>query len=286
MRSEKQVLDEIIRFAQKNRNVKAVVLNGSRANPNAPRDFMMDYDVAFYVEDLALTKEYTKNQSWIKDFGNLMILQHNNSSGGEHIFLMQFDDSVRIDLSFHDVRKVHREIKADSLSVVIYDPENIVGKIPAPDEHTYYIKKPTRKKWDEALSDLWWLQVYVAKELWRDEIPLAKELYEIIINHLRDLICWHIAAEKDWKVNVGHGAKWFKHLLPPEIYEKYIYFYASADLNEQWEKLLNIGAFIRSIAIPLSEKLGYEYPLEYDKNVSAYIRKIRVLPSGAESLPE
>lgn len=234
MRSEKEVLDAVIRFAQRDKNVKAVILNGSRANPNAPRDFMMDYDVAFYVEELALTKEYIKNQCWIKEFGDLVVMQHNWFSGGEHIFLLQYDDSVRIDLSFHDIRKVHREKAADSLSVVIYDPENRIGEIPPPDEHTYYVKKPARKKWEATLNVIWWLQVYVTKELWRDEIPLAKELYDInTMNCLRKLLSWHIAADKDWKVNVGHGEKWFKRLLPPELYERYIYFFASADLDEQ-----------------------------------------------------
>ena len=38
MRSEKEMLDLIIRTAQDDVRIRAVIMNGSRANPNAPRD--------------------------------------------------------------------------------------------------------------------------------------------------------------------------------------------------------------------------------------------------------
>ena len=71
------------------------------------------------------------------------------------------------------------------------------------------------------------------RSLWRDEIPLAKELYDIwLFNSLRDLVSWYIAIDKNWSVNIEHGGKWFKRLLPQEIYVEYIYFYSNA--NKEW----------------------------------------------------
>ena len=62
MRSEKEVLDEVLNFAQKNEMVRAVLLNGSRVNPNVSKDIFCDYDVAFFVTN---PDHFLIEQSWI-----------------------------------------------------------------------------------------------------------------------------------------------------------------------------------------------------------------------------
>ena len=45
MRSEREMLDLILHTAEKDDRVRAVVMNGSRVNPEAPPDFFRDYDI-------------------------------------------------------------------------------------------------------------------------------------------------------------------------------------------------------------------------------------------------
>lgn len=52
MLSEEKVFDLLSNHISKDSNIRVAVLNGSRANPNAPKDFLQDYDVRVYVEDL------------------------------------------------------------------------------------------------------------------------------------------------------------------------------------------------------------------------------------------
>lgn len=288
MKSESEVFHMITNFIQRDANISAAVLNGSRANPNAPQDLMQDFDIAFYVSSLEEAQKYKADRSWINDFGDLVMLQQNEYMGNAFIFLIQYFYGLRLDLSFHDAKNLVSNLAEDSLSIVIYDRDNVAGDVPSSNEFSYYVQRPTREKWDETLNELWWLQIYIAKELWRGEMPLVKELYDnILMACLRDLLSWHIAADNDWQVNVGHGGKWLGRLLPQALYEEFLYFYSSADEAEQWEKLLRIGEFIRGIAQPLSIRLGYEYPLRYDNNVSEYIRKIHGLsPKDHKNLKE
>lgn len=74
LRYEEQVLKQILEFASNEDRVRAVMLNGSRLNINAPKDIIQNYDVVFFInriEDMS----YKTDQSWIKQFGNLVILQ-------------------------------------------------------------------------------------------------------------------------------------------------------------------------------------------------------------------
>ena len=71
MRSETEVLNQVLNFAQNNERVRAVLINGSRVNPNVTKDIFCDYDIAFYVTD---PDHFLMDQSWIKHFGDLIEL--------------------------------------------------------------------------------------------------------------------------------------------------------------------------------------------------------------------
>ena len=47
MRSEKEMMDTIIEVAEKDARIRGVYMNGSRTNPNAPRDVFQDYDIVY-----------------------------------------------------------------------------------------------------------------------------------------------------------------------------------------------------------------------------------------------
>ena len=82
MRSEEEMMNLILQVAKDDERVRAVYLNGSRTNPNAPKDCFQDYDVVYVVTD---TKPYYENHDWINHFGTGIIpacagntLKHSN----------------------------------------------------------------------------------------------------------------------------------------------------------------------------------------------------------------
>jgi aminoglycoside 6-adenylyltransferase len=72
MRSEKEMMDVIMRFVRIHDDIRAVVMNGSRANPLARKDPFQDYDIACYVQDVA---PFRRNPDIPRFFGEIMILQ-------------------------------------------------------------------------------------------------------------------------------------------------------------------------------------------------------------------
>ena len=53
MRSESEMFDLILGTARDDERIRAVMMNGSRANPNAPKDFFQDYHIGYFVPDAA-----------------------------------------------------------------------------------------------------------------------------------------------------------------------------------------------------------------------------------------
>lgn len=99
MKSPETVLKELIQFAEEDSDIRAVIMNGSRVNINVKPDCFQDYDVVFFILH-AENEKYKKDHSWISRFGELVICQQNDFSPGHYIFLMQFKDGTRIELSF------------------------------------------------------------------------------------------------------------------------------------------------------------------------------------------
>ena len=49
MRSEKEMMDIIMNKALSDERIRAVTMEGSRANPNAVHDSYSDFDISYYV---------------------------------------------------------------------------------------------------------------------------------------------------------------------------------------------------------------------------------------------
>lgn len=259
------------------------MINGSRVNLNAPVDIMQDYDIVFFISNIE-DISYKKDISWINQFGELVIMQQNDIDDGSYIFLMQFKD-IRIDLRFCDINDVNEVIKEDTLSKILLDKDNILDQLPSPNDTIHWVKKPDKKEWDKLLNESWWIQTYIAKGIWRDELPIVKYMYDVIlIGCVRKLLSWYIGIEYGWKINVGKCGKWFKTLLDNDLYNRYVSLYPSAEYEDIWNRLFNTGIFIREIGIELSVKLGYKYPLKDDTNVTEYILKIKDLPRDANEI--
>jgi aminoglycoside 6-adenylyltransferase len=71
-RSEREIMQLIMDVAANNQDIRAVLLNGSRADPNVTKDIFQDYDIIYAVRDLS---PFVQDHSWIDIFGERMILQ-------------------------------------------------------------------------------------------------------------------------------------------------------------------------------------------------------------------
>ena len=82
--------------------ILAVYMNGSRTNPNVPKDIFQDYDIVYVVTE---TESFRKDRGWIDRFGERLFMQYPEegffgSGNAEECYgwLIQFSDGNRLDL--------------------------------------------------------------------------------------------------------------------------------------------------------------------------------------------
>jgi aminoglycoside 6-adenylyltransferase len=288
MRSEQEMYELILNVARDDDRIRAVILNGSRANPRAPRDIFQDYDVVYIVTDVP---SFKRDAGWIHRFGEIMIMQLPDDmqnwtppKDGSYAYLVQFADGNRIDLTLYPLEKLE-ELERDSLSVLFLDKDGIIEPFPSPDESDHIPKPPTSKAFADCCNEFWWVCTYVAKGLWREEIAYAKYMQDQIVREqLMIMLAWYIEIETQFSVNPGKFGKYFKKYLKPELWEMFEKTYSDVAYDNTWEALLTMCDLFRIAALAVSEYFGFEYPHEDDKRVSAHLEHVRGLPKNAKEM--
>lgn len=288
MRSEREIIELVLEFARLRDDIRAVVMNGSRVNPNAKRDPFQDYDVACYVRDVAVFRGDLRIPQF---FGELMILQTPEDMGdpspeknGFYSYLMQFMDGNRIDLSFHPLERTVL-IPNDSLSLVLLDKDSRIPPLPQPSDRSYLPTRPSAKAFDDCCNEFWWLHPYAAKGLWRGELTYARVMLDNYMRgELMKMLNWYFGVRTKFEKSPGKFGKYLREGLESELWSLIEATYAGADLDATWEALFNMDVLFRLAAHSVAKEFGFTYPQGDDERVSAFIRVIRQLPPDAQTL--
>jgi aminoglycoside 6-adenylyltransferase len=288
MRSEREMLELIMDTARNDERIRAVIMNGSRANPNAPRDPFQDFDIVYLVTDVA---PFRYNEEWIKRFGEMMIMQMPEdiqdpppSDDGSFAYLMQFTDGNRIDLGLFPIARLN-ELEKDSLSLPLLDKDGLIEPFPPPSEDDYLPRPPAAKAFADCCNEFWWVCPYVAKGLWREEILYAKHILDHFVrDQLMKMITWRVGFRTGFSRNLGKFGKNLQGHLEPELWEMLQRTYSDAGYEHTWGALFTACDLFRRMALEVAEHFGFAYPHEDDAHVSAHLKHVRCLSQDAEEL--
>lgn len=272
------MLGLILATAREDERIRAVILNGSRANPNAVPDRFQDFDVVYLVTDVA---PFVNDPRWIDRFGERMILQTPSLMAdpppepGDHFtYLMQFADGNRIDLTLIPVEQVSA-LKEDSLSLLLLDKDNRFSPFSPPSEVSYFPQPPTTKAFGDCYNEFWWVMPYVAKGLARDEIVYAQYLLENTLRpQLMQMLTWLFGIKTDFKRNPGKAGKHFNEVLSPKHWVMLLGTYSTAEVDATWDALFMMRALFRECVQEVADAFGFVYPTEDDRRVSQYLQSI------------
>lgn len=289
MRTEQEMLDLILRTAKEDERIRAVIMNGSRTNPKAPRDCFQDYDIVYAVREV---QPFADNLDWISRFGERIILQMPEkeqyfSQEGSGIFgyLMLFTDGNRIDLHLVPSSRANELIEKSSLSRILLDKDDIINPFPPSSDRDYLIQPPTAAAFDACCNNFWWVSPYVAKGLWRKEPTYAKAMLEEPIRaELQKVVTWHAGIRTAFSVSAGKCGKYLPNYLEASVWQAYLKTFPDAQIEPVWQALFQMGDLFRTLAKEVAQHFDFVYPVSDDQAVSRYLRHIHELAEDATEI--
>lgn len=276
MRSEKEMLELIVNTAREDERIRGVIMSGSRADVHAPRDIYRDYDIVYFVDDVA---PFWNNTAWLEEkFGRISLLQTPETmslippdNDGSFVFLTIFEDGNRIDLTITS----DPYIDDGEPAIVLLDKTGELSGI-KPREDFWFVKPPTEKLFRDCCNEFHWCLNNVAKGIARDELPYVMKMFN---HHVRDMLNkmtdWYIGAENDFKVSAGKMGKYYKRYLSEELYGMYAATYSNSDYDNIWNAVFTACALFRRLAQAVAEKFGYKYDIAEDENIIDYMNKVK-----------
>ena len=276
MRQPNEILELILNTAKEDENIRAVLMTGSRANPDCPADKYQDFDIVYFVKEV---DPYWDNMEWIEDkFGKPALIQKPESmqlippdNDGNFMYLMLFPDGNRIDL----------QITADTYeddgepAILLLDKDGTFPTIEEKEDF-WYVQKPDQKLFSDCCNEFHWCLNNVAKGIARDEISYAmKQLNECVRDMLVQMLAWYVGVQYDFSVSAGKEGKYFKKLLPAGIYEKFTKTYSDADYEHMWDAAFEMLYLFGEVARYVAGQMHFTYDETEEKGIENYMLQVK-----------
>ncbi len=278
MRSEQDIMNMILNTARADDRIRAVLLVGSRANPAVPKDCYQDYDITYFVMDIA---PFFNNPAWVEArFGKPLIMQMPETmrypdGDGCFNYMMIYPDGVRLDLSFEFKPYVDNGEPA----ITLLDKDNSGGFLPvlrAPDDKHWHIQPPTPLFYFSCCNNFWWCLNNVAKGIARDELPYVMHmLNDVVRPELHDMINYYIGIQFGFNLSTGKNGKYFKKFLSPELYAQYAATYSGSNYDDIWLSIEAMCRLFHTLAVAVAARCGFTYRQEEENGMREYMHMVK-----------
>lgn len=282
MRTEKEMLDLILGFAKQEVQIRAVILNGSRVNPNVPKDDYRDFDIVYLVTD---KEEFTRNLSWTEPFGKKLVFQTPDDSKfypseerTGYGILLQFTDGNRIDFTIDTIDHYAPYCLETSLSKILLDKDGVLPSIPEPDESTHYVKAPTQASFDACRCEFWWVSTYISKGLNRHQLLYAEHHMEYCIRkELMKMLSWYAVIEHGTEFSIGKCGDRIAPYIGEDLWNKYLSTYCILKEEDLWKSLRAATDLFTEVSSKVAEHFGFRMedllgnPDTWDESVPKYL---------------
>ena len=289
MRTEKEMMDLILDVAKKDERIRAVYMNGSRTNPDAPKDIFQDYDIVYVVKE---TGSFIEDKGWIDVFGEVLFMQYPDESPdypadkeNSYGWLMIFTDGNRLDLTVKTVAHAKENVLEDSLCIILLDKDGILPSIPESSDASHHVRRPSVEQFAATCNEFWWCLNNVAKGLWREEVTYAQDMINFVVRkQLEKMLSWKIGLLTDYSVSIGKAGKYMHRWLSEEEWQSYLDTYSSADTDAMWRSTEIMCGLFYDTSEWVAARSGFEFNKQEADSSLLYFRKVRTLDKNSESI--
>ena len=289
MKTEKEMMDMILRIAREDDRIRAVYMCGSRCNPNASRDIFQDYDIVYVVRE---TESFIRDKAWPEVFGERLLMQlpmeldriagEECHFDREYAYLIQLRDGNRVDCVLRTIQAAGEDITANRLNRILLDKDGCLPEIPEASDEGHWVKCPGQEEYSRCCNEFWWLLLNVGKGLWREELTYVMEmLNQWVRPESFRMLSWYAGTEHGFSFSAGKGGKYLWKFLPESLWNAYLDTYPECRTNRIWEAVERLCNLFSGTARKVGQDLEVSYDTGEEEASRYYLRRVKALPREA-----
>lgn len=286
MRTEKEIINNILDVATKDNNVSAVI----RKDLLPVREYLYTYNFYFIVKDV---EKYSNDDVFVKCFGERILLYRGDKNYPDMFpntkaHLMVYRDGVTIVINVIDkdtfLCKYNGELAYENVWMsdtfkIILDKDDMLPEIERLEEkQTLFTHKPLETEFLGTCDEFWWVLKTFAEYTLREELPSAMFYLNVAVRDmLNKMLRWHIYLQAGRPVEIGILDSNFEKLLEQEYFQIYKKTYPDANYESIWEAYGAVVELWGKVGQTVAKQCGYHYPVETEKDMLHFIKQLREL---------
>jgi aminoglycoside 6-adenylyltransferase len=270
--------DRIKTWAETQPAIRAILVIGSQARQDHPGDQWADLDLMVFATD---TAEYLASTEWLNAIGRTWVVISHQTGDGHPERLVLFEDGYKVDFVFHLVEELEWLAQVSSLPsvyrrgyYVLVDKEGLAGRIPPPTFDAPPGQPPDEEAFRLVIEEFWYTALYVAKQIRRRELWIAKYRDWTMKEKLLKMLEWHARAINGWHYDTWHDGRFLLEWTDPQSQQALYQVFGGLDAVDCWHALLASMDLFRRLAGEAASSLGYDYPAGLDGQVTDLVKTL------------
>lgn len=263
------IVERFLSYADREENIRAAFIVGSRARREKPADQYSDLDMVILAKDPDLLLHH---KEWLNQLGKVYItfLEETPVGGGLERRVL-FDAGLDVDFACFPLSSL-QAIKSNPqlLSVLSKGFEILIDKdtiLPTVEDtnKSNLVQKERTEEIENMVHDFWYHAALTAKKLCRGELLQGKIICD---TYMKDLLVTLIRAQARLKNGVEyetwHGYRFFEEWADPEVVAKFTKIYSHYRENDVWRALIETMNLFREVSMEVYALKELSYP---DENI-------------------
>ncbi len=287
MRSEREILDQVLDLAKRDDNIRAVI----RTDLLPVRKYLYSYSFCLVVDDV---EEYDSNDAFGTCFGDRILLYRGDRNypelfPGTKAHLMVFCDGITLVINAMDKESflqryngenAHENVWIGDTYQKILDKDGMLPAIERLEERqTLFSETPTEAEFLGTCDEFWWVMKTFAEYILRKELPAAMFYLNVAVRDLiNKMLRWYIFLHSGRPVDLGILDSRLQSLLEKELFQLYEKTYPDADYDHIWNAFSAAAELFGKSGNSVSDLCGFSYPKDTENRMLDLIMRLREAP--------
>ena len=264
-----------ITWAQTVEDIRAAFIVGSRARMDHPADEWSDLDIIFFTSK---QKDYLTDNEWLKKIGDIWTSFASQTAGGDLELLTLFEGGWQVDFVIHSLDDLKHIVKNKIVPKnfnrgvkVIIDKDQVAENVMPLSFMAPKGIALSEEKFIEAVNQYWFIALYTAKQILRNELWVAKVRDSNLKEYLLQMIEWHEKVINGTDYDTWHAGRflceWTSEEIKAELYNSFAHF----DRSDSWNALIATTALFTRLSHTIAEKMNYSYPYDLEIHINDWL---------------
>lgn len=269
------IAKRIANWAASRPEIRLILVVGSRARLSPQADEWADFDLHLFCTS---RQKLLEDPGWLENIANVWVWFTEQIEPEIPQLLVLFEGGEKVDFAFPPLAMLQSfseageldEIHARGFKVLI-DKDGWAERLPAPCNRPPYRDPPSEEAFRSVVNTFFYGAVYVAKQIRRGNLWVAKFRDWTMKTDLLQMMEWHAWAIHGPEYDTYYDGHLMYAWAETETWEGLHRCFGGFGAHGSWQALFASVEVFRRLALQTALLWRYEYPAALDRRVSAYL---------------